>query len=213
MTRKDLTEIVLVVDRSASMAGLPQDDAEAGINTLIDEQKSADGEANFTLVQFDTEYDFVHNGVDIQDVESDYELKPRGSTALLDAIGRTINETGDRLSAMDESDRPGLVIFTVVTDGYDNKSVEFKLDDIKSMVETQTNEFNWQFNFLGADLSGINEAQHMGFRTGNTAVYDKSKAGHSYRVMSNKISTMRSATISGAEAYAEFTEEEREEIS
>src|SRR5687768_7332033 len=89
--RSDLTDITLVVDRSGSMAEV-RDDAEGGVNTFIAQQAKQPGEALLTLVQFDTEYEFLHTGVPIQNV-SRYELVPRGMTALLDAVGRAINET------------------------------------------------------------------------------------------------------------------------
>ena len=96
--RNDLTDITLVVDRSGSMESI-KSDAEGGINEFIRQQASEPGEALLTLMQFDTEYDLVHNGVNVTDV-SPYTLVPRGMTALLDAVGRAINETGARLAAM-----------------------------------------------------------------------------------------------------------------
>ena len=98
--RPDLTDITLVVDRSGSMESI-WNDAEGGVNAFIEEQSKQPGEALLTLVQFDTDYEFVHNGVPIQDVPK-YELQPRGMTALLDAVGRAINETGERMAKMAE---------------------------------------------------------------------------------------------------------------
>jgi uncharacterized protein YegL len=103
--RTDLTDITMVIDRSGSMESI-RTDAEGGINTFIDSQKSEPGEALLTLVQFDTEYEFIHKGAAIGSVPK-FKLVPRGSTALLDAVGRAINETGARLAAMEESQRPG----------------------------------------------------------------------------------------------------------
>ena len=103
--KADLTDITLVVDRSGSMAQV-REDAEGGVNTFITEQGKEPGEALLTLVQFDTEYEFLHKGVQIKQVPK-YELVPRGMTALLDAVGKAINETGERLAKMPEGDRPG----------------------------------------------------------------------------------------------------------
>ena len=109
----ELTDITLVVDRSGSMQKI-REDAEGGVNAFIEKQAKEPGEALLTLVQFDTEYDFVHKGVAIKEVPT-YQLVPRGRTALLDAVGRAINETGERLSKIDEQDRPGLVIFVALS--------------------------------------------------------------------------------------------------
>ena len=121
--RTDLTDITMVIDRSGSMQSI-RSDAEGGINSFIEQQKQEPGEANVTLVQFDADYEFVHSGVPIRQVPA-FKLVPRGSTALLDAVGRAINETGARLAAMDEVQRPGLVVFVIVTDGEENSSREF----------------------------------------------------------------------------------------
>ena len=103
--KSDLTDITLVVDRSGSMEQV-REDAEGGVNSFIAQQAKEPGEALLTLVQFDTEYEFLHQGVPITEVPR-YELVPRGMTALLDAVGRAINETGERLTKMEEQDRPG----------------------------------------------------------------------------------------------------------
>ncbi len=147
--KSDLTDITLVVDRSGSMESI-KSDAEGGINEFILQQASEPGEAMLTLMQFDTEYDLVHNGVKVSDVPA-YTLVPRGMTALLDAVGRAINETGARLAAMPEQDRPGLVVFVIVTDGEENSSQEFTRADLRKLIEHQQSEYSWQFTFLAAD--------------------------------------------------------------
>ena len=102
MMRSDLTDVTVVLDRSGSMSSC-RDEAENGVNHFVDEQKKHEGECVFSLVQFDTEYEFVHRGVPVGDVPA-FQLVPRGMTALLDAVGRAINETGERLAKMDEGD-------------------------------------------------------------------------------------------------------------
>ena len=118
--RTDLTDITMVIDRSGSMQSI-QSDAQGGINSFIQQQKQEPGETLLTLVQFNTDYEFVHSGVAVKHVP-EFHLKPTGSTALLDAVGRTINEAGTRLAATDEFQRPGLVVFVIVTDGQENSS-------------------------------------------------------------------------------------------
>ena len=158
--KSDLTDITLVVDRSGSMEQIRQD-AEGGVNSFIAQQAKEPGEALLTLVQFDTEYDFIRKGVPISQVPK-YELIPRGRTALLDAVGRAINETGERLAKMDEQERPGLVVFVVMTDGLENSSVEFSKAKIKEMVEHQQDKYssgksNNEFKHM-PDLPGLKDA-------------------------------------------------------
>ena len=131
----NLTDITVVFDRSGSMQKC-RSDAEGGINAFIADQKNKPGECTFTMVEFDTKYTFVHNGVPINTVPR-YVLVPGGWTALLDAVGRAIDETGERLSKLSESQRPGLVVFVIVTDGEENASREYTLQQIKQKIEQQ----------------------------------------------------------------------------
>ncbi len=202
--RKDLTEIVMVVDRSGSMQSM-RSDAEGGINAMIDEQKRQPGDANFTLCQFDTEYEFVHRGTPIKDV-GHYSLSPRGGTALLDAVGRAINETGERLSKLDESRRPGLVVFVIVTDGHENASKEFTLDQVKSMTKLQAETYNWQFMYLGANQDAFSVAQGMGIQVAGDYAADKAKLA--YSVSSAKVANMRACTAAGTSFNSAFTSDE-----
>ena len=163
----DLTDITLVIDRSGSMEAI-REDAEGGVNAFVREQAKHPGEALLTLVQFDTEYDFIHKGIPVKQVPA-YKLVPRGSTALLDAVGRAINETGERLANMAEPDRPGLVIFVIVTDGEENSSHEFSKARIKQMIDQQQTKYSWQFTFLGANQDAFAEAGGMGIHAAGVA--------------------------------------------
>jgi hypothetical protein len=160
--RNDLTDITMVMDRSGSMTAC-QSDAEGGLNTFIKEQKELPGDAVLTLVQFDTDYEFVHKAMPIKDVPKCY-LVPRGWTALLDAVGRAIVETGDRLRKTPEKDRPGLVCFVIITDGLENSSKEFTQAKIKSMIEHQQDKYNWKFTFLGANQDAFSEGGSLGLK-------------------------------------------------
>lgn len=208
--RSDLTDITLVVDRSGSMSSV-QDDAEGGVNSFIEEQAKEPGEALLTLVQFDTEYEFLHKGTDIKDVPK-YELHPRGMTALLDAVGRAINETGERLANMDEQDRPGLVIFVVMTDGHENSSREFSKAQVKEMIECQQNEYSWHFTFLGANQDAFAEAGGLGVRAAGVANYAMDKVTAAYRGTSNKVRRMRKQSANAETVLNEFTDEERQDM-
>lgn len=209
--KPDLTDITLVVDRSGSMEQV-QEDAQGGVNSFIKEQAKEPGEALLTLVQFDTEYEFLHKGVPISQVP-EYKLVPRGMTALLDAVGRAINETGERLSKMKEQDRPGLVIFVVMTDGLENSSKEFSKGAIKEMIKRQQEEYNWHFTFLGANQDAFAEAGSMGIHAAGVANYDMAKVDAAYMATGAKIARMRKQRRSGETVSNEFTDEEREKMT
>ena len=208
--KSDLTDITLVVDRSGSMSSI-REDAEGGVNEFIRRQAEEPGEALLTLVQFDTEYDFVHRGVPIGDVPH-FDLRPRGATALLDAIGRSINETGDRLAKMKEADRPGLVIFVVMTDGLENSSVEFTKAKIKEMIEHQQTNYNWQFTFLGANQDAFAEAGSMGIKADGAANFAMHKFAPAMLATGGKVARMRKARSRGETVDNAFTTEERKSM-
>ncbi len=210
--RSDLTDITLVVDRSGSMEQV-REDAEGGVNSFIAQQQANElGEALLTLVQFNTEYEFLHKGIPISQAPK-YNLVPRGRTALLDAIGRAINETGERLSKMDEQDRPGLVVFVVMTDGLENSSNEFSKANIKEMIERQQEQYNWHFTFLGANQDAFAEAGRMGINAAGVANYAMDKMGDAYMATGTKVSRMRKQCRQGETVSNEFTEQEREDMA
>lgn len=173
--RQDLTDVTVVLDRSGSMA-VVRKDTEGGFDTFVEEQKKAKGEALLTLVQFDNFYEFVYQGKNIQEVEP-LKLTPRGGTALLDAMGRAINETGERLSKMPEASRPGKVIFVIMTDGQENASAEFSKSKINEMIKHQRETYNWQFVFLGANQDAIHEAGALGILAQNAMTYGHNPMG------------------------------------
>lgn len=208
--RTDLTDITLVVDRSGSMQEI-QADAEGGVNAFIENQAKEPGEALLTLVQFNTEYKFLHKGVPIQKVPQ-YKLKPRGMTALLDAVGRAIIETGERLAKMKDQDRPGLVVFVIMTDGHENSSVEFNKTQIKKMIGEQQDKYNWHFTFLGADQDAFAEAGKMGMDAAAAANFDKGKVFAAYHATSAKVGRMRKQAYAGDTVENLFTDEEREQM-
>ena len=208
--RSDLTDITMVVDRSGSMQVI-RADAEGGINAFIERQKAEPGDALLTLVQFNTSYEFVHVGVPVSQVPP-FQLIPSGSTALLDAVGRAINETGKRLATMDESQRPGLVIFVIVTDGQENSSQEFTCDRIRQMIEHQQTVYSWQFTFLAANQDAFAEGAAMGISADGIAAFSPDKIAGTYGATAAKIARMRSALMAQAEVDNKFTDEERNQM-
>ncbi len=208
--RIDLTDITMVIDRSGSMQSI-RTDAEGGINSFIEQQKLEPGEAMLTLVQFDTEYEFVHSGTPIKEIPA-FTLVPRGSTALLDAVGRAINETGARLAAMSDAARPGLVVFVIVTDGQENSSREFERTKIREMIEHQQSVYKWQFTFLAANQDAFAEGASMGIAQDGIAGFAMGKSRVSYAVTSSKVSRMRKASSEGVAVDNKFTDAELDEI-
>jgi uncharacterized protein YegL len=171
----DFTDITVVLDRSGSMSAVANDTI-GGFNQFIKEQKSVKGKANLTLMQFDTEYELVHNGKDIKEVPS-LEFSPRGGTALFDAVGRSITETGTRLRRMSDKDRPAKVIFVIITDGEENSSKEYTREKVKGMITHQQEKYNWSFVFLGANIDAIQAAGYMGISGYNAMNYAPTGVG------------------------------------
>jgi uncharacterized protein YegL len=209
-----LTELVMVIDRSGSMGvGAFHLDMEGGINQLIKDQKGEDGDCNLTLIQFDNEYDVICSGESIDKV-GDYHLVPRGSTALCDAVGRGIAEVGERLAEMKEENRPGAVVFIIVTDGAENDSHEYTKDQIAEKIKHQEEKYNWQFVFLGAEIDAFEEAGGIGVKKVSTTSFAKNKADIAYSMTSQKLSVMRSDVNEyGKLARISYSDEEREELN
>ena len=201
----NLTDITVVLDRSGSMASVAKD-VVGGFNKFVEEQKKAKGSATFTLIQFDTEYEFVHRSVDIQKV-SKLEFQPRGCTALLDAMGEAIVDTGERLKNMRECDRPSKVIFVIITDGQENASKEYKKYQINEMIKLQREVYGWEFVFLAANQDAIGEAHSLGI-SANTAMNYK-HSSHGYDVIFCSVSSNLSALRRGEACNMAFSAKDR----
>lgn len=176
--RENLTEMVFVLDRSGSMSGLAADTI-GGFNELIEKQKKIEGDAYVTTVLFDHEYEVLHDHVALKDVAplTDKEYFARGSTALLDAVGRTINAVGARLAAAPEEERPEHVVFVITTDGMENASREYTAKQVREMVEHQQQKYSWQFVFLGANMDAVSEARNLGISAKYAADFTPSHSG------------------------------------
>jgi hypothetical protein len=207
--RANFSDVTVILDRSGSMAAVA-DDTVGGFNTFLKDQQAAPGEAVLTVVQFDTEYEFVHRARPIRDVPllTRRTFQPRGNTALLDAIGRAVIETGRRLEQMPEAERPSQVIVVVLTDGQENSSHEFTRDQVFRMIEHQRTVYNWTFLFLGANQDAIVEAGGLGIPAGAALTYaaDSSGTARAYAAAARLTRAARSGSTD-----VEFTDEEREE--
>ena len=172
------TEIAFILDRSGSMGSMT-DAAIAGYNEFLKAQQATRDDrgqpipATFSLVLFDHEYLPVHNRAPIQaalPLTLD-TYQPRGSTALLDAIGRTIDSIGSQLAATPAAERPSKVIIAILTDGEENASSQFTMADINQRITHQTEKYQWEFLFLGANQDAIATAAHMGIHAHNSATF------------------------------------------
>jgi uncharacterized protein YegL len=206
--KQNLTEIVFILDRSGSMSSLVSDTI-GGFNSFIEQQKKEQGEAKITTVLFDDQYEVLHNCVDIHEIKelTEREYSARGMTAMLDAIGKTINDVGDRLSKTKESERPKKVIFVITTDGLENSSREFSKPRIKEMIEHQRNKYNWNFLFLGANIDSIAEAGSLGIDINYASNYSATAIGTQslYGAVSKATSSLRSST--GNEVTLDWADE------
>lgn len=199
MPKKDLTEIIAIIDRSGSM-GLIRNDVIGGYNTFLEDQQKLAGEAVLTFAQFDDVYEIIHDGAPIADVKplDEDTYVPRGSTALLDAVGKTVTTAWERIQKIHGDDRPEKVIAVIFTDGQENSSKEWKLDQIKALVEARRKD-GWEFLFLGADEKAFGEAQAMGMNMNLAASYVPNSAGvrGAYRNVSNLVSESRTGGVIG----------------
>ena len=160
-------DIILVVDRSGSMSAI-LDDAQGGVNTFIKEQRDC-GDAFFTLVEFDTRIETVHSQVELSMITEEYVLKPRGMTALLDAVGMTCGDYTPKGN--------GKVIVAIVTDGDENASNEWTRSNLFDMITKKREEDKWEFIFLAGDQDAITEGSKMGFASGDNVNYNTRDRG------------------------------------
>lgn len=152
----DFTEIACVVDRSGSMQSISSD-AIGGFNSFLESQLAVPGEARLTLVLFDHEYMVLYNGIDLPRVRplDRTTYVPRGTTALLDAVGRTIDDLGARLARTPEPERPAKVIVAILTDGLENASRDYSYTRVAEMIRHQQEIYSWEFIFLAANQDAI----------------------------------------------------------
>ena len=192
--KKNLTEIVFILDRSGSMAGL-EDDTIGGFNAMIQKQKNENGEAYVSTVLFDNHTEVIYDRVDIQKIQpmtrNDYYV--RGSTALLDAVGKAIHHIGNVHKYAREEDRPEKTIFVITTDGMENASREYTYQRVRQMIEHEKEKYGWEFLFLGANIDAAKEAARFGITEDRAANYHADREGTAviYEAMSEAVCNVR----------------------
>ena len=181
---KDYTDLNIIVDRSGSMSSIAED-MVGGLRTFVETEKTRRDDltnkvkdVKVSYYIFDDKYEEVFSEKDIQNVKpEDFKLVPRGWTALIDAIGKTITSVGERLSNLAENDRPNRVLFMIVTDGADNRSSEYKLSKVKDMIKHQRDVYAWDFAFLGANIDTFGTANSLSIGAASTCDWQPTKRG------------------------------------
>lgn len=208
MTTADLTHIYFLLDRSGSMHSIKLD-TEGGFDAFINEQRRTPGRCRVTLAQFDNQYEVVYQGLDVTRVPP-LTLQPRGSTALLDSMGRLIGDAGAELARLPEKDRPGTVLVAIMTDGIENSSIEWTRPAIRSLVEQQTTAYNWQFLYMGADQDAIEVGASIGVAGGHSMTYSRGSSASAMAAASENIAELRTSRLThGSATLRDFDDVQR----
>lgn len=192
--KKNLTELVFILDRSGSMSGL-ESDTIGGFNGMLEKQKKEEGEANVTTVLFDDQYELLHDRIAIQGISkvTDKEYYVRGTTALLDAIGKSIQKIANVQKHTSKELCADKVLFVIITDGMENASKEYDYKKIHTLIDQQKEE-GWEFIFLGANIDAVQTADKFGISEDRAVNYHADSEGTAlnYKVISDTVSTIRS---------------------
>ena len=193
--KKNLTELVFILDRSGSMSGL-EADTIGGFNAMIEKQKKEAGEALVSTVLFDNDSQVIHDRVPLDRVPAltEREYFVRGCTALLDAVGGAIHHIGNVHKYAREEDRPEKTLFVITTDGMENASRRYTYDKVRSMIQHEKEKYGWEFLFLGANIDAAREAARFGIGADRAANYhaDHQGTGLIYEAVSEAVCQVRS---------------------
>jgi uncharacterized protein YegL len=198
--KKGLTELVFILDKSGSMGGL-EADTIGGYNSMLEKQKAVEGECLITTALFDNNYELLHDRIDMNAVGAitEKEYFVGGSTALIDAIGKTIHKIGNAQRHTADDFRAEKVMFVIITDGEENSSREYSVEKVRSQIERQKTRYGWEFIFLGANIDAVETAGRFGIRADRAVEYLSDGAGTNlnFTVMSAAVAEYRdSASIS-----------------
>ena len=208
--KKNLTEMVFILDRSGSMSGL-EADTIGGFNSMIEKQKKQDGEALVSTVLFDNNSRVIHDRVNLKDVApmTDREYFVGGCTALLDALGGAIHHIGNIHKYAREEDVPEHTLFVITTDGMENASHRYSSDEVKRMIERQKEKYGWEFLFLGANIDAVKTASRFGIGADRAVTYKSDSKGTrlNYDVVGNVMCSIRSCETIDADWKAPIEED------
>ena len=200
--KKNLTELVFILDRSGSMQGL-EGDTIGGFNAMIEKQKKQPGEAFVSTVLFDDQIEVLYDQVKLGEVRpiTDKEYYVRGCTALLDAVGRAIHHIGNIHKYARREDVPEKTMFIITTDGYENASRRYDYETVRRMIQRQKEKYGWEFLFLGANIDAAKEAARFGISADRAVNYKCDEAGTAlnYEVISEAVCSVRAARPLGAD--------------
>lgn len=196
--KKNLTELVFILDKSGSMAGLERDTI-GGFNAMLSKQKALDGECRITTVLFDNCCQLLHDRIDIRAVSpmTEKEYQVGGSTALLDAIGQTIHKLAGVQRNTAEEYRAGNVMFVIITDGEENASREYSPRKVRAMIQKEQEKYGWEFVFLGANIDAVETAGRFGIAPDRAADYVPDSAGTelNFQAMSETVACFRATGV------------------
>ena len=191
---RNLTELVFILDRSGSMAGL-EGDTIGGFNAMIEKQKKLEGEAYVSTVLFDHECTVIHDRVKLQDVKplTDRDYEVRGSTALMDAVGAAIRHMGNVHKYARPEDVPHKTLFVITTDGMENASHHYTAGEIRAMIERQKDLYGWEFLFLGANIDAVETAATYGISEDRAVTYRSDSIGTraNFKAVSDAVTSLR----------------------
>ena len=194
--KNNITELVFILDRSGSMAGL-ESDTIGGFNSLIEKQRKQEGECYVSTVLFDNVSEVIHDRVKLADIKpmTDKEYFVRGCTALIDAIGGAIHHIGNIHKYARPEDVPEHTMFVITTDGLENASHKYSSDEVKKMVERQKEKYGWEFLFIGANIDSVETAKHFGIGADRAVNYHADKQGTAvlYDTVAETVCCMRAS--------------------
>lgn len=213
--KNNITELVFILDRSGSMAGLEQDTI-GGFNAMIEKQKKQDGECYVSTVLFDNISEVIHDRVKLSEIEkmTEKDYYVRGCTALIDAIGGAIKHIGNIHKYARREDVPEHTMFVITTDGMENASRRYSSDEVKKMIERQKKKYGWEFLFIGANIDAVETAARFGIEKERAVNYHADQQGTQvlYETVSQAVCNVRMCQPL-ANDWAKNIEEDFEERS
>ena len=209
--KKNLTEMVFILDKSGSMAGL-EADTIGGFNAMIERQKNTEGEALVSTILFSNNSTVIHDRVDIRNVSpmTPKEYFVGGCTALIDAIGGAIHHIGNVHKYAREEDRPEHTIFVITTDGMENASRHYTSDEVKAMVRKDKEQYGWEFLFLGANIDAMETAARFGIGADRSVTFKNDSRGQqlNYDVVGRAVLQMRECAAPMSASWKDEIEED-----